>query len=251
MNSVIILREELVSPHEARVTGARARYLYEIHQLRAGLTVRAAVLGGLRGKAAIESASAVEVRLTLELAEKPLLHSPVTLFCAVPRPQTVKKVLSTCAQFGVEALYLIKSHHVVKSYLQSKSLEERAIQEELIHGLEQVGDSRLPRVGIVSSFRDFLENILPGDPLLKSGSCHRFIMHTDADACTTLAGVKLQEQSSVCMGFGPERGWTEGELSAFLERGFRPCSLGSRMLRVDTAVTAALAQLELCRQITK
>jgi 16S rRNA (uracil1498-N3)-methyltransferase len=48
----------------------------------------------------------------------------------------------------------------------------------------------------------------------------------------------------VCLS-GPEGGLTEAEEQAARERGFRAVSLGSRVLRADTAPLALLAHLAL------
>ncbi|WP_162510898.1 RsmE family RNA methyltransferase, partial [Treponema endosymbiont of Eucomonympha sp.] len=40
---------------------------------------------------------------------------------------------------------------------------------------------------------------------------------------------------------GSERGWTERERGALTEAGFTLCSLGERVLRTETAATAAAA----------
>lgn len=45
------------------------------------------------------------------------------------------------------------------------------------------------------------------------------------------------------LAIGPEGGWSEGECAAFATAGFREASLGSNILRTETAVIAALASL--------
>ena len=42
---------------------------------------------------------------------------------------------------------------------------------------------------------------------------------------------------------GPEGGWIERELDSFRREGFEEISLGSRPLRVETAVTALIARM--------
>lgn len=46
---------------------------------------------------------------------------------------------------------------------------------------------------------------------------------------------------SVALAFGPEGGWTDGELRAAREAGFQEASLGPLILRAETAVIAGLA----------
>ena len=42
---------------------------------------------------------------------------------------------------------------------------------------------------------------------------------------------------------GPEGGWTDGEVDLLESKGFSRYSLGSRILRTDTATIAVIAQL--------
>ena len=54
----------------------------------------------------------------------------------------------------------------------------------------------------------------------------------------------LQSNSAageVTLAFGPEGGWTESELKSFEEAGWIAASLGSTILRAETAVIAATA----------
>ena len=50
------------------------------------------------------------------------------------------------------------------------------------------------------------------------------------------------------LAIGPEGGWIERELETFVERGFKPVSLGAPILRVEAAVAAALGQLLLLQR---
>ena len=47
------------------------------------------------------------------------------------------------------------------------------------------------------------------------------------------------------MAIGPEAGWNDFEIEYFEKFGFRKFKLSEYILRVETAVTAALAQIEL------
>jgi 16S rRNA (uracil1498-N3)-methyltransferase len=45
----------------------------------------------------------------------------------------------------------------------------------------------------------------------------------------------------IILAVGPEGGWTAVELALFMDAGWHSASLGPRILRVETAVIAALA----------
>ena len=47
-------------------------------------------------------------------------------------------------------------------------------------------------------------------------------------------------RKKIAFAIGPERGWTEKEEALFLEAGYKPLSLGNRIYRTETAITAAI-----------
>lgn len=51
----------------------------------------------------------------------------------------------------------------------------------------------------------------------------------------------LPHATPLVLAIGPEGGWSEGEVSRLVSTGFQPVSLGSRVLRAETAAMAALA----------
>lgn len=58
-------------------------------------------------------------------------------------------------------------------------------------------------------------------------------------------------QRRVLLAVGPEGGWIEREIETFLELGFLAVSAMDRVLRVDTAVSALLAQIALLRRLDR
>jgi 16S rRNA (uracil1498-N3)-methyltransferase len=51
----------------------------------------------------------------------------------------------------------------------------------------------------------------------------------------------LEGASELSLAVGPEGGWTESELILFSQERWSPASLGSTILRAETAAIAALA----------
>jgi 16S rRNA (uracil1498-N3)-methyltransferase len=56
-----------------------------------------------------------------------------------------------------------------------------------------------------------------------------------------LAREPLRENLPVALAIGPEGGWTAEEMALFGQNGWRPVTLGPRILRAETAAIAALA----------
>jgi 16S rRNA (uracil1498-N3)-methyltransferase len=62
-----------------------------------------------------------------------------------------------------------------------------------------------------------------------------------ADAPSLRSVLEGQPGRRITVAIGPEGGWTEAESSAARRTGFGEASLGSLILRTETAVTACLA----------
>ena len=75
----------------------------------------------------------------------------------------------------------------------------------------------------------------------------RLIAHPHAPP---IESVVLDVKPTV-VAIGPEGGWIDRELETFVERGFKPVSIGTPILRVEAAVAAALGQLELLHRMRR
>ncbi len=241
MNLLIVKPEELISASEARIVGPRAKYIYDFHNLRVGLTIKAGVLGGKIGRVTVLQLSMQEVRLTLELTDPSIALSPVNLLLAIPRPQILKKVLSVACELGISKVNLFVGNQSQKSYLSSHVLEPQELEYFLIKGLEQSGTTHLPKVSISDCLSSALE-------LGSSASYVKLVAHGSkqkpAPTVEQLTACQLNSDQEFLVAIGPEGGWAVKELDQLKDQGFAQVSLGERMLRVDTAIAVLVGQLQ-------
>lgn len=227
MNSLILFPEELRPEGRAVVTGERARHLHDWHRISTGARIRGALWGGMRGFVEIISIESDRIELAPDFTEPPIPRLPLRFIVAVPRPQTVKKVIQASVSFGASELHFVRSKNVVPSYLSSKSLTGNSIRDEILKAMEQTGDSIPPAVYKHDRWYGFSSEILPE---LAASSDRRLIAHT-------LGGSPLGGTGRSWIGaVGPESGWTVPELEDFTRNGFSVIDLGPRMLRVEHAV---------------
>ncbi|NLF24086.1 MAG: RNA methyltransferase [Deltaproteobacteria bacterium] len=250
MNSIIIFPEEFTAQNLAVLRGVRAHYALQVHDLKVGLTVAAAKLGGERGRASVKRADPQEVWLETDLTDAPFPVLPYELIVAVPRPQTVRKVAQIAATLGLSRVHIIRSANVEKSYLSSRALTPENLLAEGLKGLEQSGGSLLPEVMVHRRFRPFLEDYLSprlGElkPALKvvatpGAKCGIDSLKFSGGGCSKTALVAI----------GPESGWNNFEVLSFERLGFKQINLGVRILRVESALIWLIAQLELLKDIS-
>lgn len=241
MNLLLLGAEEVTADGQVRLEDRRAEHLLRVLGVRVGQTVRAGVEAGAVGEARVTRIDGGAVELELDLAGAPVPRRPtVDLILALPRPQVLHRVLQFSAAMGVGRLDLIRSWRVEKSFFGSPSLRPEKIERQLRLGVEQGVTTHLPEVEIHPRFLDGLESIaareLPG--------C-RLIGHPGARPIERVVGGPFDR---AVLAIGPEGGWIDREIETFGALGFRPVALGEWVLRVEAALVAMLAQLDLLRR---
>ncbi len=243
MNYLLILPEECTPDGRVTIKGSRARYVKEFHDLTVGLSISALVRGGKIGTASVEYLEEETLTLSLVLHSDPPPKLPCEVIVGLSRPLTVRKVIQAVSLLGVPRLSLVPSYNGEKSYLNSKGLESEAIEGEIIKGLEQSGDSIPPEIVIYRSFGEFLEQ---GAPELSSARYGlKLIGSTEKDISSLDCGERIDSSRISVLSIGPEAGWSTIERGHFARIGFRSVALGPRILRVETALTVFVAQVQL------
>ncbi|WP_224243417.1 16S rRNA (uracil(1498)-N(3))-methyltransferase [Hyalangium gracile] len=243
MNLLLLLDEDFLPDGTARLTGRRAQHAREVLRAEPGETLRVGRLGGLVGTGEVLENSPGVLHLRATLTAPPPARAGVDLLLAIPRPKALKKVLPAVASLGVDRVVLVNAARVEKSYFDSKVLAPDFIQELLLQGLEQARDTRLPEVHVRERFRPCVEDEL--DTLFGQGSL-RLLPHPPAHQPLTTLGVGAAPR--VVLAIGPDGGWVPFEAELLEAQGFRPFTLGPRILRVETAVPVLLGQVALLRE---
>ncbi len=191
------------------------------------------------GRVLASSPSRLELEITLEpLPPEPRPPTPaIALALALPRPQGLHRILQAAAVMDVGRIDLFRSFRVEKSYFSSPSLKSEEIRRQLLLGAEQGQRTRLPPVAIHPRFGLFLAR----PELLELGAVG-LLAHPGGAPLETVAAPATAPR---VLAIGPEGGFLPREVEAFVARGFTPVDLGPWVLRTETAVVAALAQLGL------
>lgn len=237
--NLLLLEPGEIAGDETVLTGRRAEHLLRVLGVVVGDTVRVGVIGGKLGSGRVLAADAGAVRLVVSLEREVAADLHLELILALPRPIMLQRILKQATVLGVRRFHLIRSRRVEKSFFHSPVLDPGKIRALLLEGLEQAMDTRLPEVTLHHQFRPFVEDVLP--TLTGRG----LIAHPGVSDNLTTLPVGHDPGEPLLLAVGPEGGWSEYELERFVDAGFHPFSMGERILHVDTAVVALLAQLRL------
>ena len=233
MNLLLLFPADFYEKNRVRLNGRRVVHLQKILKAVPGSILKAGLINGSIGKAtvlAIDSNTA-ELEVNLEQQAPPAL--PVTVILALPRPKVLRRVIRNITVLGVKHIHLINSWRVEKSYWQSPLLEEEKLHEQLILGLEQAVDTVIPEVTLHRLFKPFVEDEL--EKIAKDSLC--YVAHPGA----SLPAPSVNSEASTLI-VGPEGGFIPYEIDKLLTAGFKPISLGPRILNVEVAITALLSR---------
>jgi RsmE family RNA methyltransferase len=114
--------------------------------------------------------------------------------------------------------------------------------------MEQGMNTYMPQVSIHERFRPFIED--ETDKLFEPDTL-RLVAHPSdvVNIAKLCCSSNLGPKARIVVAIGPEGGWIDYELDAFKAKSFIPVCCSSRVMSVDTAVCAILAQLEVLETV--
>lgn len=258
MNLLLVEAHEVSADGIVELVDRRADHLRKVLKVEVGQTLKIGLIDGGRGKGRVvdvtSDAILIEMPPDLDAGDRET-RPEIDIILALPRPQALHRFLQTVATMSVRRLDLLRSWRVEKSFFGSPSLSPESIRKHLLLGAEQGMVTRLPEVGIHTKFRPFLESFsADGRDSTEGDSAQdgtlRLLTHPGAPQAIEEVVARASAASSSGMrrwviAIGPEGGWIDREVESFEELGFHSVHLGPWILKVENALTATLAQLEL------
>jgi RsmE family RNA methyltransferase len=242
VNLILLQTEDHVEAGRYRLADDRAQHVREVLRAEPGRSLRVGLLGGALGRATVEEVGEDEVVLACEFDSEPAPRPLTDLVLAIPRPKSLRKLLPEVTALGVDRLVLLRTWRVAKPYLTARILEPGEQAPLIRDGLMQGVSTQPPVVSVEPLFRPFVEDRLPA----LRGNSRALVAHPRADR--DLAELDLGADERVIAAVGPEGGFLPYEVDHLVAAGFQPVSMGPRVLRVETACVALLAQIDLLRR---
>lgn len=234
--NIILLEQDEISGDTVLLEGARARHIVRVLRAASGDRVKAGVIDGKLGHGTITELSVRQpysVKLRLDISQEPPPLPSIDIALALPRPIMFKRILSQATSLGVGHFYVINANRVEKSFWDATLVEQQGCRRYLLEGLEQAVDTRVPTLSFHKGFKPFIEN-----DLVRLRQNYRQMLVAHPGSCAALAAVHRKHDGRTLLGVGPEGGWIDYEIERLRDGGFVPFSMGRRILKVETAVTA-------------
>lgn len=234
MNLVLLFEADFVSANRVRLSGRRHDHVRSVIGAGPGDTVACGKFNGQMGSGIIEEMDDRSLVMRVSLDRPPPPPVPMTLVLALPRPKMLRRIIQNVTALGVKQVYLVNSWRVEKSFWQSPFLEEDRLTGYARLGLEQAKDTILPDIHKKRFFSRFVKNELP--EISRGTRCITAHPRT-GQACPAAVN------QPVTLAVGPEGGWIDLEVTTLEDIGFVPCSMGPRILTVETAVVSLISRL--------
>lgn len=213
------------------LSGQEARHLTQALRITAGQEVRLLDGAGREGIFMVEKAGKRDV--ALRLLSEHVHPRPASLpIMALAWSKATRRgfFMEKAVELGVHAIWLWQSDH---SQGKVPADVKESWQGQMIAGIKQCGNPWLPEV-----------HVLPGgvEELSRRAATadHKFLPWEQQENVPMLTPALAGQAGVSVYVIGPEGGFSSHEISALGGQGFMPVSLGSRVLRCETAAMLCL-----------
>ena len=160
-------------------------------------------------------------------------HTRVVLLLAIPKGSKLDDCVRMATELGVAAIALVQAERSVPRWDQDRARSRvDRLTRIAAEAAAQCERADIPIIDGPKPCAEWLRIVPPG--------VHGVVFGARAEGSFTLSETPEQ----VWCAIGPEGGFTDAELGAFDAAGFDLASLGRWILRVDTAVSAALTLVQ-------
>ena len=232
-----------ISEKQVVLTGKDGNHIKNVLRMKVGEEI--AVSNGVDGREyrcgilqMTEDAVICELRFIKEDGVE--LPSKIYLFQGLPKADKMELIIQKAVELGASAVVPVATKNAVvrldEKKAQAKKKRWQAIAES---AAKQSKRSRIPQVELVMTLKEAFSFVHDRE----FGLCLIPYEQEKGMDAMKQALEKTAPGQKIAVFIGPEGGFDEGEIRQALEMGVCPVSLGSRILRTETAGLAILSVL--------
>jgi 16S rRNA (uracil1498-N3)-methyltransferase len=212
------------------LSGEQAHHMTNVMRFRAGERIVLFDGKGNEFPALILETGKKHVRLDVgpPVADAAQTDIKLSLAVSLPKGDRQKFMVEKLVELGATRLIPLKTTHSVAA---AGPKVIARIQSQIIEASKQCGRNLLMHVEPEQTLEE-LDAMVSRSP-----DVHRLIATPGAK--TSLAELEVDSRNEIVIAIGPEGGFTNDEQMLAVDRGWRETSLGSFILRIETAAIAA------------
>lgn len=239
MNICLFSKDEIKNPLPKK--DERTQHIIKVLHKKEGDAFDAGIIGGAAGTAKITKISDEgEIFFDFEPKSAGKTLYPLTLIIGFPRPIQLRRLLRDVAGLGCKKVILTGTELTEKSYLNSNVVSDGSAYEMLLDGTAQAASTHVPELVFYRNLNETLENLRASDSNFNGWDLSSKIALDNRRPKMSLHSFLEHEGAkNVVAAIGSERGWTDKERDLLEQNRFTLCSMGTRILRTETAATVA------------
>lgn len=217
------------------LTGQNAEHA-KVLRLKNGENVLVCDGGGNECVCTVSDVSPGQISLVVQKRQQSLSEAKVkaSVYMAFPKGDKLEHVIQKATELGAFEIVAFPSARCV-SRPDDKSLKKKQERWQKIaaSAAEQSGRGLVPQVVVLGSYQQALK---------RAGESDLGILFYENEKATTLKmAIEGNDYTSISLLTGPEGGLEPQEVEMAKESGLQICTLGSRILRCETAPLCALS----------
>ena len=224
------------------ISGDDAHHIIKVLRYKPGDLLKLSDGKNTEATAVIEEIDAKDIQIKTKIIEKNMkenIKPVITLFQGLPKGDKLDFILQKNTEIGVSKFVPIITERTVVELSQKKFSNRMQRWKKIVQeASKQCMRLDIPQIAEVKGFDESLKDIkdynLAIIPWEQEKSC--FLKNI-------LNGVQRQDALKIAVFIGPEGGFTGGEIEKAKSSGAVPVSLGSRILRTETASIAVCAAI--------
>ena len=240
---IFIEKIALLEPgSEFRLTGEESKYIARVLRLIDGESVILSSGDGPEYHTTIVAIEKKSVLLKVESIDETNRESKldITLCQSLPKSKKMDLIIQKCTELGVRRFIPFTSSRSVSRPDKKEGSEKVKRWEKIaLEASRQCGRRFIPPVDNVIKFDDLLRDMdkLDNEKTLK-------LIPWESEDNKSLRQMSGSEVKKLMLLIGPEGGFSNEEVDRAKKAGFIPISLGSRLLRTETAGLATVSMLQ-------
>ncbi|MCX7766800.1 MAG: RsmE family RNA methyltransferase, partial [Candidatus Sumerlaeia bacterium] len=168
-------------------------------------------------------------------------EAKIAINLAIPltNQEKIELIVEKATELGVNTIYLFQSLRT-RSHYPVASLSERKLERlktKVIAGAKQCGRAYLPEIKADLTLNEIIQQFTEKTACLKLMPWEKVSAPLLSQILHSITPDNFTEAIVI---IGPEGGFSENEAHAGEQAGFQLCSLGNRILRLETASFASL-----------
>jgi 16S rRNA (uracil1498-N3)-methyltransferase len=218
------------------LTGDEAWHAIKVLRLKIGNEIEVVSPDGQAARVCVVDLKVDEVVVELRELVDRISEPPIqiTLAQSLPKGDKFDYIVQKAVELGVQRIVPLVTEHCVVKYDAAKQQQKiNRWQKIAAEAAKQCHRTVVPSVEELTVFDELLVNFAGASTLL--------LFYEQEDKLGVKQILQQAVNSSFVLIIGPEGGFSKTEIALATKRGAHVVSLGPRILRTETAATAALA----------